>query len=64
MSERRVSLNVNVEFYPDENDEFREIFAGKSDAEAYRTLRAVVMTRLRELEVDAGLWYHIDEEGW
>jgi hypothetical protein len=62
MSERKVSLNVNVEFYPDENDEFREIFAGKSDAEAYRTLRALVVTRLREVEVDDGLWYHIDEE--
>jgi hypothetical protein len=59
--EKKITMKIEAEFYPAENDEFQTNNAGLSESEQIANARAMVEQTLSENSGD-GLWFRVESE--
>lgn len=59
---RKVSINVLFEFYPEENDGFREYYQSMSYDLLKTKVKEILDAQFLELPLQNGLWWHFEDE--
>lgn len=61
MLKQKITMNIQAEFYPNENELFQRLHAGLSESEQFERATAMVMQLLSENSAN-GLWFSIELE--
>jgi len=59
---KKVTLNLEVEFYTQDNDEFYSQNAALSDAEQLATVKSMLITQIDDAVKIHGLWLEVVAE--